>query len=288
MNLFATLTAVLVMTSSVIAAQPEPLTLDVYNADGHSFHVNSTLVYGETEAMVVDTGFTKADALRIAAKVLDSGKTLKTIFISQADPDYYFGAEVLHDMFPEAEVLSTPAVHATIEARLKDKLAYWVPKMGLNAPVNPLLPTAYTGKTLAVDDHTIEIRGTDGELKDRPYLWIPANKAILGNVAVYGNVHLWMADTQTDVERNAWSEQIKEMVALKPEVVIPGHMTQGTKMDTTAITFSQNYLADFAKAKADSKNSSQLIGIMNQKYPQAGLPIALEIGAKVHMGEVQW
>jgi hypothetical protein len=65
-------------------------------------------------------------------------------------------------------------------------------------------------------------------------------------------------------------------------------MTQGTKMDTTAITFSQNYLADFAKAKADSKNSSQLIGIMNQKYPQAGLPIALEIGAKVHMGEVQW
>jgi hypothetical protein len=47
-------------------------------------------------------------------------------------------------------------------------------------------------------------------------------------------------------------------------------------------------LADFAKAKADSKNSSQLIGIMNQKYPQAGLPIALEIGAKVHMGEVQW
>lgn len=288
MNLFATLTATLLMTSSVMAAQPEPLTLDVYNADGHSFHVNSTLVYGETEAMVVDTGFTKADALRIAAKVLDSGKTLKTIFISQADPDYYFGAEVLHDLFPEAQVLSTPAVRAVIEARLKDKLAYWAPKMGLNAPVNPPLPTAFTGKTLTVDGHTIEIRGTDGELKDRPYLWIPANKAILGNVAVYGNVHLWMADTQTDVERNAWADQIKKMLALKPEVVIPGHMTPGTKMDATAITFSRDYLADFAKAKADSKNSTQLIGIMNQAYPQAGLPIALEIGAKVHMGEMQW
>lgn len=146
MNLFATLTATLLMTSSVMAAQPESLTLDVYNADGHSFHVNSTLVYGETEAMVVDTGFTKADALRIAAKVLDSGKTLKTIFISQADPDYYFGAEVLHDLFPEAQVLSTPAVRAVIEARLKDKLAYWAPKMGLNAPVKPPLPTAFTGK----------------------------------------------------------------------------------------------------------------------------------------------
>lgn len=139
-----------------------------------------------------------------------------------------------------------------------------------------------------MDGHTIEIRGTDGELKDRPYLWIPANKAILGNVAVYGNVHLWMADTQTDVERNAWADQIKKMLALKPEVVIPGHMTPGTKTDATAITFSRDYLADFAKAKADSKNSTQLIGIMNQAYPQAGLPIALEIGAKVHMGEMQW
>ncbi len=288
MNLFVTLISALLMAGSAMAAQPEPLTLDVYNADGRSFHVNSILVYGETEAMVVDTGFTKADALRIAAKVLDSGKILKTIFISQADPDYYFGAEVLHDLFPEAQVLSTPAVRDTIEARLKDKLAYWAPKMGLNAPVNPLLPTAYTGKILAVDDHTIEIRGTDGEYKDRPYLWIPANKAILGNVAVYGNVHLWMADAQTDVDRKAWAEQIKKMLALKPDVVIPGHMTPGTKMDATAITFSQDYLADFAKAKADSKTSDQLIGIMNKKYPQAGLPIALEIGAKVHMGEMQW
>ncbi|MEJ2417530.1 MAG: hypothetical protein P8Y45_11495 [Exilibacterium sp.] len=42
------------------------------------------------------------------------------------------------------------------------------------------------------------------------------------------------------------------------------------------------------KAKADSKNSAQLIDTMNQKYPQVGLPVALDIGAKVHMGEMKW
>ncbi len=288
MKQFALLTVTLLLSALVTAAQPEPLTLDVYNADGHSFHVNSTLVYGETEAMVVDTGFTKADALRIAAKVIDSGKTLKTIFISQADPDYYFGAEVLHELFPKAEILATPSVRHTIQSKLKGKLAYWAPKMGANAPVNPVVPTAYQGKALTLDGRTIEIRDTDGELKNRPYLWISANKAILGNVAVYANVHLWMADAQTDNERKAWAEQLKEMKALKPEVVIPGHMMPGTKTDASAITFSQHYLADFAKAKAASKNSAQLIDIMKQKYPQAGLPIALDIGAKVHMGEMQW
>src|SRR5690606_23153308 len=143
---------------------------------GNSFHVNSTLVYGDTEAMVVDTGFTKADALRIAAKVLDSGKTLKTIFISQADPDYYFGAEVLKQLFPQAEVVATPAVRAKIAEKLQGKLAFWGPKMGANAPVNPLLPTAYQGKTLSLDGETIEIRDSEGELAHRPYLWIPANR----------------------------------------------------------------------------------------------------------------
>ncbi len=67
------------MTLSAQAMAATPLTLDVYNANGNSFHVNATVVYGETEAMVVDTGFTKADALRIGAKVLFSGKTLKPI-----------------------------------------------------------------------------------------------------------------------------------------------------------------------------------------------------------------
>ena len=80
----------------------QPLQVKVYNADGNSFNVNSTLVYGEKEAMVIDAGFTRADALRIAANVLDSGKELKTIYVSQADPDYYFGVETVKEIFPKA------------------------------------------------------------------------------------------------------------------------------------------------------------------------------------------
>src|SRR4249920_250123 len=76
------------------AAQPS-LSLQVYNADGGSFHVNAVLVSGQTDAVLLDTGFTRADALRIAAMVLESKKTLKAIYISHADPDFYFGIETL-------------------------------------------------------------------------------------------------------------------------------------------------------------------------------------------------
>jgi glyoxylase-like metal-dependent hydrolase (beta-lactamase superfamily II) len=94
-NILSLFAASLLVANSAFAAEKSGLTLDVYNAKANSLYVNSTpLVYGETEALLVDTGFSKADTLRFTAKVLDSGKQLKTLFISLADPDYYFGAEV--------------------------------------------------------------------------------------------------------------------------------------------------------------------------------------------------
>ncbi len=238
--------------------------------------------------MVIDTGFTKADAMRIAAKVLDSGKTLKTIFISQADPDYYFGAEALHQQFPDAQIIATPAVQKIIKEKLAGKLAYWGPKLGANAPVKPVIPVAYDKASLELEGHKIEIRGNHGTSAHRPYLWIPDNKAILGNVAVYSNVHLWMADAADQTAINAWEQQLSEMLALKPQVVIPGHMKAGTKLNADTIHYSQQYLQDFQQAKKHSNNSVQLIDTMSAKYPEAQLPIALEIGAKVHTGEMSW
>lgn len=280
--------ASVLLATNATAAENTPLTLDVYNADKNSFHVNSTLVIGESEVMVVDTGFTKADALRIAAKVLDSGKELKTIFISQADPDYYFGAEVLHALFPKAQVLSTPAVIEVIEKKLAGKLAFWGPKMGSNAPVEPYLPQAIEDNALTVDGHKIEIRGTQGELAHRPYLWIPSSKTVLGNIAVYGNLHLWMADAQSEGSQKAWVKQLQEIQELNPEIVIPGHMKAGTKLDASTISYSQQYLADFQQAKSSSQNSAEVIDKMSASYPDAQLPMALSIGAKVHMGEMKW
>ncbi|MEP7728333.1 MBL fold metallo-hydrolase [Marinomonas primoryensis] len=288
MKKLITLAASALIAHSAFAADTKPLILDVYNAAPGSFGVTSTVVYGETEVMVIDAGFTKADALRIAAKVLDSNKELKTIFISQADPDYYFGAETLHALFPNADIITTPAVKTVIEKKLAGKLAFWGPKMGDNAPVTPIVPTAYTKSTLTVDGHTIEIRGTEGVLAHRPYLWIPENKAILGNVAVFGNMHLWMADAQSDESQAVWKAQLKDMLALKPTVVIPGHMTKGTEMNADAIHFSLNYITDFQQAKQETTNSNEMIRFMSKKYPAAQGMLNLNIAAKVHQGEMTW
>ena len=271
------------------AQAAQPLSVKVYNADGNSFNVNSTLVVGDKEAMVIDAGFTRADALRIAANVLDSGKQLKTIYVSQADPDYYFGVETLKEIFPQADVVTTPAVLEKINAKKAGKVAFWGPKMGANAPRTPVVPRALEGNTLTLDGQTIEIRGTQGVLAHRPYAWIPSIQAVVGNIGVFGDMHVWTADTQTTAERAAWIAQLNEMAALKPALVVPGHMKAGTQVDASSITFTKDYLQTFEKNLAASKNSAELVNAMKKSYPQVtDGAMSLDIGAKVNKGEMKW
>lgn len=284
-NTLAATTLTLALSAAYAA---EPLEIKVYNADAGSFHVNSVLVTGPTEAMVFEAGFTRADAYRIAANVLDSGKTLTTIYISQADPDYYFGAEVLKQIFPDAKVLTSPAVRAKIEAKLPAKVEFWGPRMGANAPRSPLLPEVHTGDTLSIDGERIEIRGTEGLLAHRPYAWIPALQAVVGNIGVFGGLHVWTADTQSEAERRAWLAQLDEMAALSPVIVVPGHMQTGTPLDASTITYTRDYLLRFEHEASVAQDSADLITRLRQAYPDAGLGIALDIGAKVAKGEMKW
>jgi glyoxylase-like metal-dependent hydrolase (beta-lactamase superfamily II) len=277
-----------VVSTDAAAQSTPPLTLQVYNADGASFHVNAVLVSGKTDAVLLDTGFTRADALRIVAMVLDSKKTLKTVYISQADPDYYFGIEVLKQYFPEAKVVTTAPTLKKIQATLANKLQVWGPRMGVNAPKNVPLPEVLTGNTITLEDQLLEIRGLDDSQPHRSFVWIPSIKTIAGGVNVYAGLHLWTADAQSVQERADWSKKLGTMAALNPVTVIPGHSLPGQKHDVSQIAWSQAYLARYEQELPKAANSGALIEAMKKAYPEAGLGVALEIGAKVNKGEMKW
>jgi glyoxylase-like metal-dependent hydrolase (beta-lactamase superfamily II) len=280
--------ALSVVTTDAAAQATPPLTVQVYNADGGSFHVNAVLVAGKTDAVLLDTGFTRADALRIAAMVLDSKKTLKTIYISQADPDYYFGIEVIKQYFPQAKVVTTAPTLKKIEATLATKLQVWSPRMGANAPKSVPLPEVMAGNTISLEGQTLEVRGLEDSLPHRSYVWIPSIKTIAGGVNVYAGLHLWTADAQSPQERADWAKKLGTMAALQPSAVIPGHSLPGQKHDAAQLAWSQAYLARFEQELPKATNSAALIDAMKKAYPDAGLGIALDIGAKVNKGEMKW
>jgi glyoxylase-like metal-dependent hydrolase (beta-lactamase superfamily II) len=265
-----------------------PLSLQIYNADAGSFHVNAVLVSGKTDAVLLDTGFTRADALRIAGMVLDSKKTLTTIYISQADPDFYFGIGVLKQFFPQARVVATAPTLKKIAATLPTKLQVWGPRLGANAPQAVPLPEALAAPVIELEGEKLEIRGLDDALAHRSYVWIPSLRTIAGGVNVFAGLHVWTADTQTAPERAAWRDKLSAMAALQPQRVIPGHSRAGAPQDAATLTWTQDYLARFETELPKAANAAALIGAMQQAYPAAGLGIALDIGAKVNKGEMKW
>jgi len=270
------------------AAQAAPLSVQVYNAGEGSFHVNATLVASVTDAVLLDTGFTRADALRIAAMVLDSGKTLKTIYISQADPDFYFGIDVLKQVFPEARVVASEPTVKKIQATLQTKLQVWGPRLGANAPLRVPMPEVLSGQTITLEGQVLEIHGLDDSLPHRSYVWIPSIRAIAGGVNVFAGLHAWTADTQSTQERAAWVRKLEAMAALRPDRVIPGHAAPGEPQNAAQIGYTQDYLVRFESELSKAANAGALIDAMRGAYPKAGLGIALDIGAKVNKGEMKW
>ncbi|MEU5039880.1 MBL fold metallo-hydrolase [Streptomyces griseorubiginosus] len=246
----------------------------------------ATLVTGEREALLVDAGFTRADGHRLAAEILDSGKSLTTVFVSHADPDFYFGAEVIADAFPEARFVATPLVIEHIQHSFEGKLKAWE-ALGPNLPTRLVDLTELTGD-LTLEGHTFELRGGPEGLPDRHYLWQAEHQALLGGVLLFQQEHVWVADTPTADDRAAWIGVLDEMAALQPELVVPGHRLPGTAADASAITATRDYLVAFEEELGRAADGAALTEALVKRYPDHGMLIAAQIGAKVAKGEMTW
>jgi glyoxylase-like metal-dependent hydrolase (beta-lactamase superfamily II) len=261
-----------------------------FPAGEQGFFRAPVLVSGASEAILIDAGFTFPDGAALVETIRNSGKTLTTIYISQSDPDYYFSLLPIRQAFPQARIIAASATLEAIRGNVEKKLAVWGPKLGDNGPQSMqqiVLPEAFDGDRLSVDSHAIHIVAADG-LANRRYLWAPSLDAIFGGVMVFAGLHVWTADTPSAEARAAWLKNLDAMAARKPSVVVPGHMQPSAAADASAIAYTRDYLIAFEEELAKTNDSTALIAAMQRRYPDAGMGVALEIGAKVATGGMKW
>ncbi|MBJ4956847.1 MBL fold metallo-hydrolase [Salmonella enterica subsp. enterica serovar Goldcoast] len=269
--------------SSAFAA---PLQLDVYNPQEKAiFPVSSTLVSGPKEAILFDAQFSTKDGEKLVQMILSSGKTLKAIVITSGDPDFYFGLEPLVKAFPGVNVLATPHVVDHIRATKEAKLQFWGPQMKDGAPTSLTVPQAITQTRFTVDGETLELHHPNDYAA---YVWIPANRAIIGGTGIASGIHVWTADTQSSAERMAWRNVLSEMQQLHPAQVVPGHYIGERPAGDKAIRFTQDYLQSFEQTLGAKKGSAYVIKTMTAAWPGLADESSLELSAKVNTGEMKW
>lgn len=267
----------------------EQLKMEVYNPGEKSiFPVSSEIISGKTEVALIDAQFQRNDAEALVKKIKQSGKKLTTIYISQADPDFYFGLDVITKAFPQAKVIATPQTIEEIKATKEGKMAYWGPILKENAPTQVIVPQELQGKSFTVDGQEISVEGLDGPSPEKTFVWIPSLKAVVGGVAVSGNIHLWVADTQTPESRQNWLTTLEKIKALKPVTVVPGHYLDNAPQTLESVTFTQNYLTTLNAEIPKAKDSAELITAMKKHYPDLKDESSLELSAKVLKNEMKW
>lgn len=276
----------ILLTLAAASATAAPLHLEVYNPQENGiFAVSSTLVSGPTEAILFDAQFSVQDGEKLVKMIKASGKTLKEIVITSGDPDFYFGLEPIVKAFPQVSVVASPLVVKHIEETKAAKLAFWGPQMKEGAPQSLTVPQPVASARFTVDGETLELRHPDSYAA---YVWIPANKAILGGTAVSSGIHVWTADTQTPAARAEWRQVLSEMQRLKPQQVIPGHYLGARPAGDEAIRFTADYLQRFEQALQTHSSSAEVIKTMTQHWPHLAEESSLTLSAKVNTGEMKW
>ena len=248
------------------------------------------LITGASEAVLIDGGFTYSDGRAVADAIKATGKKLTTIYVSQSDPDYYFGLKPIKDAFPDARVIAASETVAAIKASVDKKLAVWGPQLKENGPqtlADVVIPEVFDDKTLTVDGETIEIVNAEG-LANRRYLFVPSLNAVFGGVMIFSGVHVWTADTPTKELRAAWIANLEKIAARKPAIVVAGHMTPQSPTDLSGVEHTRAYLIAFEEELAKAKDAAALKSAMEARFPGLGMGVALDIGSKVATGEMKW
>lgn len=278
------LVAALLAASGAVCAKIPPLSVKVFNSGEvpFDFAVNSAIVMGEKDAVLVDAQFSLAGAHRLVAEILQTGKHLTTIYITHWHPDHFLGLEVINSAFPDARVVAIPEVAKEINGPYYDfKIGYWGKVLGRNGPTRRVQVEALDGKYIDLEGQRLEILGPlQGDMPDSTSVWIPSIRTLIAGDAVYANEHVWLLHAKSPAERQAWFRVLDQFEALKPAVVVPGHAKSSAQVAPDSIRFTRNYIRAFEQEFPRAASSAALMATMNKRFPGLGLPIINEFNAK--------
>jgi glyoxylase-like metal-dependent hydrolase (beta-lactamase superfamily II) len=268
---------------------PNSLATKVFFSDESGFEVASVIVMGKTDAALLDAQWTLSNAHRVIAEILETGKYLKTIYITHAHPDHYFGLGIIAEAFPEARLIALPSVARTINSQFFGKMEHWEQVIG---PINVCRKTAniepLKQNYFQLEGHRIEIiPEVMGDMKYNTVVWIPSIKTLYGSDVLFNQAHPFTCEV-TEEERKQWIADIERLEKLGAEVVIPGHQKPGMPFDYSSFTFTKDYLIATDEVIASTSDVAGFYYAMVKRFPDANLFISNEMNTSVFKGGMDW
>jgi len=274
----------LISWPSAFARGQQGFSLKVFTSPDDQFWTNSVIVEGTREVMLVDAQLSKTSAEKVVREIKETKKPLSIIYITHEHADHFLGLEVFKEAYPGVRIIANSAVTDRINKVYQEKLDKWKKILGSDATSSVVAIEKFDGNFIEFENSKIELlKNVQGDTDENTMLWIPEQRILITGDVLFNNMHVYTAETDTKA-RARWLNSINKIRELKPSVVIPGHSKVGAPLDTsTAIDFTENYLLAFDEELKQAKDPDSLINAMKERFPSAGLLLAIERGAKANV-----
>lgn len=191
-----------VLLLACLASAPEALgfgkpklTVEQFAAPPEASAVNTYLIQGQKELVIVDGQMVVPMAQQVIDRVKATGLKPSALILTHAHPDHFLAMAVIQDAFPGVPLYSTAGVKADFDASAQPTLTYMSQRLGDKAATKVATLQALPNNVLRLEGQEIrleELKG--GEHTVTALVRIPSINAILTGDLLYKDTHLWMAE----------------------------------------------------------------------------------------------
>jgi glyoxylase-like metal-dependent hydrolase (beta-lactamase superfamily II) len=229
----------------------------------------STLIYGEKDAVLVDTFLTAKQGNDLADWVASRGRNLTTIYITHGHGDHWFGAGTLLERFPKARLVATPSSVEVMKVNASPKYLDGAWKVGFpgQIPDKLVIADALNGNVIDLEGNelvVVELGHTDTDFTT--CLHVPSIGLVVAGDAAYNDVHLYLTESNEQT-RQEWIAALDKIEALKPRAVVASHKRPENEDNPKIIEETRQYIRDFDRLVKSTSTTQELYDKMLALYP---------------------
>ena len=219
---------------------------------------SATLIYGEKDAVLVDTLLTVEQAKALVEWVAAHGKNVTTIYVTHGHGDHFFGLGVVLDRFPKARAVAMPDVVKVMrrQASPESVTSFWKARYPGQIPEGLVIAEELRGSVIELEGReliALPLGHTDTD--NTTCLHVPSVGLVVAGDAAYNDVHLYLAESNART-RGEWIAALDKIEALKPGAVIAGHKKAERDDNPRIIEETRQYIRDFERL-ADATTTAE-------------------------------
>src|ERR1700737_2713860 len=232
--------------------------------------ISSTLIFGERDAVLVDTPITVEQARALSDWIVARGKNLTTIYATHGHGDHFFGASTVLERFPGARFVARPEVIKIMrqQASPESLATFWNPRFPGQISSQLVIAEELAGNVIKLEGHdlvSVPLGFTD--TAGTTCLHVPSIGLIVAGDAAYNGGHLHLSESTDHQKRQEWIAALDKMESLKPRAVIAGHKRVGNDDSPRIIGETRKYIRDFERLATQTTTALELYDQMLKLYP---------------------